>query len=81
MSVPWVNGTVEAVLEDLRKAFGTDRHADTGRVYAAAVGMVTGLATEDERPYQRPRSLDERMADVKTVCQAVRRFEEELWEQ
>lgn len=79
MTVPWVNGTVDGVLADLRKTHQSSKTpsnpgGDTGLVYAAAVGMVTGLTGgHDKRP------AAERMKDVTTVCAAIRRFEEEVW--
>jgi hypothetical protein len=72
MSLSWVNGTVGSVLTDLRKSYESSTSGDTGIVYAAAVGMVTGLSgPHDKRP------IEERMADIVTVCAAVRRFEDE----
>ena len=73
MSVPWVNGTVEAVVAELRKSIELSRNCP-GIEYSAAIGMVTGLACG----YGEPRSLEARMADIVTVCEAVRRLHDEL---
>ena len=83
MSVPWVNGTVLGVLLDLRKTYASSGFTNTGLVYAAAIGMITGVVGEEDLSRQYPsvygpvRPLSERMADVATVCAAVRRFEDE----
>lgn len=73
MSVPWVNGTVEAVMADLRKSMTVSSNCP-GIEYAAAIGMVNGLA----RGYGEHRSLEARMADIVTVCEAVQRLNDEL---
>jgi hypothetical protein len=72
VNVPWVNGTVEAVLADLRKTYATSATSGDGLVYAAAIGMITGLSGSHDH-----RSAEARMADVVTVCAAIRRFEDE----
>lgn len=72
MSLSWVNGTVEAVLADLRKTYATSPTGDTGMVYAAAVGMIMGLTGPHDS-----RSAEARMADAATVCAAIRQFEVE----
>ena len=69
MGVPWVDGTVDAVVADLRK---TQRLSpgNPGLMYAAAIGMVTNLSRNQQPCAQR-------MADIRTVCEAVRLLEEE----
>lgn len=75
MSVPWVSGTVEAVRADLRKSIEQNPGCN-GIEYAAAIGMIVGLVTEDGYPLRPQRSLTDRMADIRTVCEAVRSLEE-----
>jgi len=72
MSVPWVNGTVEAVMADLRKTRRLSP-TDPDLLYAAAIGMITGLS-RDVGPH---RPCQQRMADIVTVCEAVRLLEQE----
>lgn len=72
MSVPWVNGTVETVMADLRKTRRLSP-TDPDLLYAAAIGMITGLSNN----LGLPRSCGQRMADIVTVCEAVRLLEQE----
>lgn len=61
---------LEAVLDRLAKIY---RAAGSEAVYVRAVAMIAALAGgRDTRP------AGQRMADVTTVCAAVRRFEAEL---
>lgn len=71
MTVPWVNATVEGVLAELRKIQASNP-AGSGIVYAAAMGMITGLTGPHDR-----RPAEARMADAAAVCAALRRFEDE----
>jgi hypothetical protein len=73
MSVPWINGTVEAVTADLRRSLEQNPNCP-GVEYAAAIGMVNGLA----RGYGEHRSLEARMADIVTVCEALQQLNDEL---
>lgn len=83
MSVPWVNGTVLSVLLDLRKTYAISGFTNTGLVYAAAIGMITGIVGEEDLSRRYPsvygpvRPLSERMADIATVCTAIHQFEDE----
>ena len=72
MTVPWVNGTVEAVLAELRQSIKQSSNCP-GIEYSAAIGMVNGLA----RDYGETRSLEARMADIVTVCDALQRLADE----
>lgn len=78
MSAPWVGGTVEGVAAELRKAFGDDNpRGDTGRIYAAAIGMITGLA----HGYTPGRTDAENLADIRTVVAAVDQLQEEIFQE
>jgi hypothetical protein len=72
MSAPWVNGTVEAVAEHLRRVRQTSP-TNTGLIYAAATGMIRGLAGG----YTPGQTLEQRMADIVTVLDAVELVEKE----
>lgn len=69
MSTPWVNGTVEAVETELRKSID-DNPGCCGIEYAAATGMITGLAHD----YSGPRPAEARIADIVTVLTALERI-------
>lgn len=75
--IPCATGGVDAVLADLHKAYATspptigDGWKDC-LVYAAAIGMITGITGSFDG-----RSAQARMADIATVCAAVRRFADE----
>jgi hypothetical protein len=73
VSVPWVGGTVEAVLADLNHSYRCSPSHDDGIVYAAAIGMITGLANG----YTPGRSIEQNMTDIRTVCAAVHLFQDE----
>lgn len=69
MSVPWVNGTVADVMAELQKSID-DNPSCTAIQYAAAIGMITGLAHD----YSGPRPAEDRIADIVTVCTALERI-------
>jgi YD repeat-containing protein len=62
--------TVETVLAEMRKAI--TEYPDSSADYAVAVGMITAFAFN-----YGGRTIEQNMEDIRTVCNALRRLQEE----